>query len=477
MKGIRVLYIATLFIVTSCSNDLEKLTPPAERSATAISDLKNNLTAPVDGWVLNYQPTSASGVYYMLLNFSEDGTVRIQSDVPGDNDFFFDQTVTYRIDSRLNLELIFDTYGVFHFLFEQNASTFGAEFEFYFVDSEDGNLRFSSKSDNLTDQTIISLVPAGGSAANVFSRELSENLFAYDTISSLFAGPTQQIALADENISIYWSINLDQRSLNIRGVASGLTTAEVVANNNMQVLDHTSGYGFFNGKLVLSEPLSFSHAGSNYAFSEITLDNFTETGEVFCTGGTTNSPIYTGAATGLGSATLNKTLFDVKGTDFVPRSDSPYSVNVFFVADANGFSISDSESGSINQLFPTATGFAFNYGYVDTDTDPEPVNAVGLYYEDDNGQRKTALRKFDVVSAVGNKIEIQFTTSADPADDYYPSDLGVGNRTNLESITDEIFGVGGGEVFVLYYPIPTQPDLTVYALYNACNNYEFLLVE
>ncbi|MEO9803109.1 MAG: DUF4302 domain-containing protein [Reichenbachiella sp.] len=477
MKGIKVIHIAAFLFVTSCSNDLEKLTPPAERTAAAINDLENDLIAPANGWTLNYQPTEESGVYYMLLNFNDDGSVRIQSDVPGDNDYFFDQTVAYRIDSRLNLELIFETYGVFHYLFEQNSSTFGAEFEFYYLDRENENLRFLSKSDNLSDQTIISLVPAGASAANVFSRELSENLLAYDTISSLFAGSTQQIALTDQNISIFWSIDVAQRNLTIRGVAEGLTTMEVITNDNMQELDHTTGYGFFNGKLVLSEPISFSHAGSNYTFSEITLSNFTETGEVFCTGGTTNSPIYTGSSAGLGNATLYKTLFDVKGTEFVPQSESPYSVNVFFVADANGLSMSESENGSINKYFPEATGFGFNYGYVDTDADPQPQNAVGLYYEDDAGNQKIALRKFDVVATTGNKLEIQFTTSADPVDDYYPSTLTAEERTNLGSITDEIFGVGGGEIFALYYPIPTQPDLVVYALYNACNNYEFLLVK
>ena len=478
-------YIAVFSMITACNdNEIEKITPPAVRSAEAISNLRADLVSPANGWVLNYQPTSESGVFYMLLDFDDEGNVRIQSDVPGDNDYFFDQTIPYRIDTKLSLELIFETYGVFHYLFEQNRSTFGAEFEFYFVDKEGSNLRFASKSDNLGEQTVISLVPAGTDASDSFSRELPENLFAYDTISSLFIGPMQQIALADENISIFWSINLDERSISVRSAAEGITNADIVANNNSISLDHTSGYGFFDGKLVLAEPLNFDLGGSSYTFSEMTLSTFSASGVPMCQSGSLSSPEYTGSATGLGSAVMYKTLFDIKGMEFQPMEDNPYSVNVFFVADANGSSLSI--IGSINDYFPSATGFAFNYGFIDSDsayyacsTDSlvQPENAVGLYYQDDNGNSKLALRKFDVIDATDNRLEIQFTSSADPLDDYYPCSITSEERDNLEEITDEIFGVGGGEVYSMHYLVPSQPDITVFSLYNACNNYEFLLVQ
>lgn len=484
MNRIIGLYIIFLFLATSCSDEIDKITPPAERSEAAISDLRSELVAPANGWVLNYQPTSQSGIFYILLNFEEDGSVHVQSDVPGEDDYYFDQTIAYRLDTKLSLEMIFETYGVFHFLFEQNASSFGAEFEFYYLDKEDGNLRFASKSDNSGDQTVITLIPASANAGDVFSRDLSENMLAYDSISSLFIGTTQQIALTDQNTSMFWSIDLNQRSINLRSAAVGLTNADIVSNNKSVLLDQTSGYGFFDGKLVLTQPFSFSLDGKDYTFSEMSLSNFSQTGDPMCATGTTMSPVYTGVATGLGNAVMYKSLFDTKGLDFQPMTDNPYSVNVFFVADANGFSLS--ENGSINEYFPSATGFAFNYGFLDSDSSyyacsvdslVQPEYATGLYYEDDNGNSKIALRKFDVISAVDNRLEILFTSSVDPADDYYPCDLTSEERDNLESITDEIFGVGGGEVYSLYFPVETQPDLTVFSLYNACNNYEFLLVQ
>ena len=484
MNKLKGLYFIVFILLISCNNEIDKLTPPAERSEAAISDLKSELIAPANGWVLHYKPTASSGVFYILLDFKEDGTVAVESDVPGDEGEMFNQSMSYRVDTKLSLELIFETYGVFHYLFEQNASSFGAEFEFYYLGKEGNDLQFESKSDNSSDKTIITLTPAAASASELFSRDISENLYTYDTISSIFLGATQHLALTDQDISVFWSIDVDQRSIVARGAAKGTTYAAIEANDITVLLDQNTGYGIYEGKMVLTDPLTFNLGGSSYVISEISLNGFTETGNPMCAGGIADSPVYTGTVAGLGNVVVSKTLFDVKGLDFDPKEDGPYSVNVFFVADNNGFSLS--ENGSINDYFPSATGFAFNYGFIDSDSAyyscsidslVQPMNAVGLYYEDAAGNSKIALRKFDVTSAVENKVQIQFTSSIDPADDFFPCNLTTEERNNLESITDEIFGIGGGEMYAMYFPIPTQPDLTVFSLYNACNGYELLLVQ
>ena len=67
------------------------------------------------------------------MDFNEDNTVHIRSDLGSNDGQFFEQTVTYRIDSSLGLELIIETYSFFSFLFEQADATFLAEYEFNFV--------------------------------------------------------------------------------------------------------------------------------------------------------------------------------------------------------------------------------------------------------------------------------------------------------------------------------------------------------
>lgn len=465
-----IFIIAIVFLVFGCRNELDKLTPPEERVATSIADLKTKLASPSHGWMVNYQPTAQSGIFYMLMNFDEKGMVRVQSDVSGDDGAYYDQTIPYRLDIRSSIELIFESYGMLHYLFEQNSSTFGAEFEFYYAGVAGETLQFVSKTDNGSNRTVISMEPASADAADVFSRVLSKNMLKYDTISSIFAGTTQQLSLHDQGISVFWSNNTAQRNITIRAVAQGTTVAEILDEDQTQIVDHTTGYGFFDEKMVLTEPFTFNLNAKNYTISEITLNDFSKSGDIFCAGGTEKSPVYKGTIAGLGSVTLYKSLFDIKGKEFVPRKDSPYSVNVFFVADSTGVSLF--QNGSINTYFPKATGFAFNYGYEDEDEDdPQPEYAVGLYLDGGNGKRLIYLRAFDMTTTNENKIKVSFN------DTYYPADISDSDRQHLEEVTDEIFGAGGGEVYALQYKVPNRTDLTVFTLYNPCNNYEFLLVK
>jgi hypothetical protein len=130
MKGLitSLLLIALLFF-TSCNNDVADISSVEERKAAATAELIDALTAPANGWRLNYRPNSFAGTFLVILDFNKDGTVRLQSDLTADDGVYLDQTITYRIDHDLATELIFETYGVFHYLFELNRNNFGGEFE------------------------------------------------------------------------------------------------------------------------------------------------------------------------------------------------------------------------------------------------------------------------------------------------------------------------------------------------------------
>ena len=128
-----ILILFSLMLV-SCEDDREDLPSFDERVSVAIADLTAELAAPNNGWRLDYQPTPDAGRFFILLDFDENGQVNIQSDLAVNDGEFFNQTIPYRIDNALGLELILETFGVFHYLFEQDQSRFGAEFEFIFKD-------------------------------------------------------------------------------------------------------------------------------------------------------------------------------------------------------------------------------------------------------------------------------------------------------------------------------------------------------
>ena len=78
--------IIILGLLFSCKDDEGSSIPSAEdRKNAAIENLIDELTDPVNGWKLEYRPNTDNGAYLILLDFNDDGTVTINSDVTDDD--------------------------------------------------------------------------------------------------------------------------------------------------------------------------------------------------------------------------------------------------------------------------------------------------------------------------------------------------------------------------------------------------------
>ncbi len=449
----------------SCSDELEKITPPDVRAAEAIEELNEKLKAPSDGWKLEYQPTPASGIFQMIIDFNNDGLATINSDLADNDGQFIQQNIPYRIDNALALELIFETYGVFHYLFELEQAQFGAEFEFIFVAEEDNDLVFRSKTD-FGAPTILRFTPAAPNDIDQFSIEESENMATYDILNPNILGgvePIQQIAIPGKNTSLFWFMDVTRRNITANFVSSGITESEVIASNDKLKLSQTIGFKYSSGQIVLSQPLSFNFLGESYSIASVTLEEFTTNNVEICSGATLPYPQYTGSIEGLGNVTITKSFLNFEGLEFAPQSEQPYSINVLFAFDDEFNSLS--ENGILADLFPNAAGIGFNYGF---DSDEQPANAMGLYVDDEDGKRSTYLREFDVVSQVGNRLEISFR------DDFYFSDPPASSvEADLTAFTNLMFE-GDGAVHIFDFPVD---GVTVFRLFNPCNSHEFFLVQ
>ncbi len=456
-------WIYILLIVISslaCEEEQADLPSVEERTSEAIEDLRDELTDPTNGWKVSYQPTPESGSFFMLLTFDDDGNLNIQSDISAEEGIYFDQTITYRIDAGLSLELIFETYGVFHYLFELDQASFGAEFELLYSEEEDGNLIFTSKSD-LFDQTTIVFEPAGTNDADLFSREMAQNFSAYSGQGPQFVigfNPSQQLYLSGADISIFWTVNLLKRSLSIDLAGPGSSLQEVLSGS-YQSINQATGYTFLDGKLVLNNPVNINTGGTSFSLSEISLGDFSETGPELCLGSGDLTPNYSATVTGAGTGQINKSLFNSSGLTFEP-TQTLFSVNIPFIFDDSLRSLS--EEGSIAGKLPSAAAFLMSYGLED-DTIPE--NSVGFYLEYENDSTAIYLRSFNPTQ-VGNRLELELL------DEYYHTDtVQTGEQQALMEITDEIFE--GGSVYA--YDLPIR-GLTAWHFYNPCNRYEFVLL-
>ena len=460
------LYISVLLILffQACTKEKEALLPSVEERVTeAVTNLRAELTAPVDGWRLEYQPTNTSGIFYILLKFDED-EVHIQSDVADNNGEFFDHTIPWRVDNALGLELIYETYGVFHYLFELDAASFGAEFEWAFIEKAGEDLVFRSISDLSFSASTIILTPAAPNDDNKFSRDIASNLNEFVSVGPKALEvqiPKQQIIMEDAGISVYWSLDATKRVITSSLAATGSNFED--PNLQAVVLNHQSGYILQNGNLELLVPLQFILDGRAYSINAINFSEFTTTGPNYCTSSPDNGPLYTGQIAGIGSVSMISSLFDLEGTAFQPIPDFPYSVNSFFIFDESVNSLAD-EGGIIAEKFPDATGFLFYYGF---ESDTLPANAVGFILEDGLGDSEIILRGFEPTSTIGNMVNVVLNN------EYYYSDTpGPNYQTDLEEITNLLFE--GGDVYASDFPVE---GLTVFKLFNPCNQYEMFLVQ
>ncbi|RED98889.1 DUF4302 domain-containing protein [Marinoscillum furvescens] len=457
----RIYWISLLLMLLwSCDEDMEKLKPVAERKAEAIEDLKDELTDPANGWKISYQPAPTAGTFFILMDFDEDGNVTLQSDLSANEGEFYEQTIGYRIDADQGLELILENYGVFHYLFELNSASFGAEFEFRFIEENDGELIFASKSD-VFDETILTLQPATPNDAALLSQEEVENFDQFAGMSPRLFGvqPVQQLYFGSIDYSLFWSIDLTARTLTVDFGGTGSDAESVLASSDYQEINQTRGYTFLNGQLVLSSPVSIKGG----TLSSIALKGFeADGGELLCSLAEDRPPRYQVEAAGLGAGVLDLTLFSNSGLDFTPQAQGLYSVNIPFIFDKELNSLA--EEGSIKEQLPEAVAFIMTYGL---EHDSIPANAMGFLVEDEEENGFFFLRSFEVTNQVANKLEFNLTDEY-----YYETDPTPEQEQAMESITNEIFE--GGQLYAFLLPIR---GLTAFDLYNPCNGYELVVVK
>ncbi len=456
MKSFGKLIIVTIFLAGCTGDDSPNLPPYEERVNNAITELRTDLTAPTNGWRVEYQPVPESGVFLVLMEF-DDEQVRLRSDVGANDGYFFDQTIPYRLDSGLGLELILETYCVFSYLFEQDQATFGAEFEFVFKEKNGENLVFESKTD-LNNRTELVFEPANSDDDDLFSREIAENLDAFSTVTPQALTPEtpqQQIILEDLGISVFWSLDNQKRNIVSQFAGEGTTVEEIISNGGI-LLNHSSGYALLDGFLVLEEPLIFSLGGRNITIDRLGLEDFDMNAPNPCPSEPSNYPRYRGFTPGLGDITMLSTLLSGTGQGF---QESVYTVNVLFLFDDEGNSLS--EDGIIAERFPDASGFAFLYGVELTNPDI-PIYSVGIIFEDG----EIFLREFEPTTTEINRVEIELKNNF-----YHSGTPKPGDQQGLIAVTDEIFA--GGITYAFEFPVS---GVTVFRLFNPCNQYEVFLV-
>ena len=459
----QVLPILTLMfiILAGCNKGEEpKLPSVEERVKEAVENLEDLLTEPANGWRLNYQPTFESGTFLILLDFRNDGTVRVQSDVSANDGEFRDQIIAYRIDSSQGLELILETYGVFHYIFELEQNSFGGEFEFVFVEESDDNLIFRSKSDQFN-STILTFEPGSSTDSNLISTEalniLRQGIFQSDNLGNIGGMGNFNFYIPTNDHTISATFELESRTLKLLGIAEGNGMAAIISANSISNINLQSSFSLSNESVVLDDPQAVTFGGVSYEISEIPIGNFSKTVESFCTGQQDSVVNLSGSAS-FGDFTAKSSLFQTHN-GFQPRPNNSYSVNYVFLYDENDISISD----QIETVFPNVVAFQWYNGFAISGD--SLLNAIGFVTLDEFNNADFFLRGVDM-TRVGNYVQLSFNDDDIVTNDNAPQD----QLDDWKALMDQIFE--GGNVYVL--EMLNEGELFEY--YNPCNRYKGYMV-
>jgi hypothetical protein len=442
MRRFSLLFLLLALVLSSCNDDNNLFDKSAdERVADAIANLKSDLIAPTNGWLLKYRPESDAGVYNVLLKFGADNKVNIKTDLAVNDGEFFDQTVYYRIDNSMGIELIFETYSFFSFLFEQERANFGAEFEYIFVNrTPDNALVFVSKSDRGVPSRI-TLIPATANDVNLLGREVSSNLGRFtSSLRMVYNNKDMAISLTRDNLRRNMTFTYVSKKTDI---------------SFGEELDFTTGYLIQADSLVLDTPLAGTFNNQDYAIRSFKLSELSETTINICPEPTT-SPAYSGTILNSNEGiVLETSLFDIYGANFHQRSRI-FIAPIYYIFDEDGWPAE-------TQILEEIEGAEFMVLLYDAGTRFEQQNltAIGFLIDNgDNSQGTFALKKF-VPTLIENNLRFNF------ASDFtlYDNQNTTANVNNINKYLDKL--TEGGRTYIY------RVNRFFYEFYNPCSGWSF----
>lgn len=444
-SGIYIVFISLLTLLSCKDDDIALFDKTAdERVVEAIAALKQKLVSPSSGWKMKYRPEAASGSFYVLLKFNDDNTVNIKTDLGSNDGEFFEQTVTYRIDSSLGLELIIESYSFFSHLFEQDQASFQAEYEFNYVNkTPDDALVFTSKSD-FDQPTILLFEEALPTDVDLLGRTVATNL---NVLADDFKKFSSSLNLTYTNKDLILFLVMDElkRTLNISAAARKSNTSIT------QSLDFDSPYIIRGDSLVFDTRFNATVLGNNISLNGIRFSTLTEGITNVC-----SNPITIHSYNGITSANdlvkLQTGLLDVSGAAFT-SSD-------FYVAPlGNIFQSGVNASAQIAADIAGAGSMQLYYNY--DIGDGEPFYAIGFFIQNSDQTTTFALRQF-TPTLVDNKIAFSFA----------PEISIFGNQdtdANIENVNIYLDAMTEGDNT---YVFELQDGL--YEFYNPCTGWSFV---
>jgi hypothetical protein len=448
MKNL-VYSMSLIFILsTACDDkDISVFDKTAdERVAEAIASLKEDLTDPEDGWLVKYKPVEETGSYYVLMKFDEDNKVTIRTDLGASDGKYQEQTIGYRIDSSLGLELILENYSFFSYLFEQDQASFGAEYEFNFVNkTPDGALVFSSKTD-LSTPTVLLFEQATGDDQNLLGEGVGVNLNLLGNDLDRFSSALK-LTYLNKDVIFYVSLEEQKRIIHFN-VAARKSNPAVT-----QAINKAVPYYLEGNSLILETPVSTTVSGSTVNVASITLNTLGETTINTCTDPFTVHT-YAGKISS-DDVLLETTMNDLAGATFVDESN-------FYFCPLNN--IRRNSLPLVDEITADIAGaLEFDLYYGAELRDGSILYGIGFLIQNTDNSITFAYRKFTPVLN-GNNITFNF----EPGIFFLGEEETTAEVANINKYLDAL--TAGNNTYVFKYATD------IYEFNNPCTGWSFVFV-
>jgi hypothetical protein len=448
-KSIPVTLLCFVLLLAGCKDDdFNKFDKSAdERVAEAKATLKSSLVDPTHGWKLLYTPQEGYGSFLVLLDFQDDNKVTIKTDLGAYDGKFYEQTIGYRIDSSLGLELIMENYSFFAYLFEFDRATFGAEFEFNYVRKNDnGSLLFSSKSD-VSDPTQLLFVEASEDDLDDLGVRVAEKLTTM-TADLHKITTSLQMTYDDKDLIFYMSLQESYRVLTISSASKKSNTG------NAQQVNFTTGYYLKNDSIVFDTPLAGTFVGVATSLKGVQINGLENAALALC-----DDPIPLHAYHGVTSAG-DDVLFQTSIADASGATFTGY--NFFSVPPANVAYLGESAYEQVMADIHTPLAIQLYYDF--RLNDGSVLNAIGFRIQNPDGTITFALWEF-VPILVGNNLKFNFAPEISQFGDAATSAENLAAvQTYIEHLTE------GGSTYVFQY------SEGIYEFSNPCTGWSVLLI-
>jgi hypothetical protein len=393
----RLVYIlwVIVFALTACNqSEVKPLFDKSadERTAEAIANLKAELTAPANGFKLKYKPNDEAGSFYVFLNFDEDNGVRIRTDLAAEDGRFFDETITYRIDSSLGLELIMESYCFFSYLYDLDQATFGAEYEFNYVSkTPDNALVFVSKTDPIEPKTRLVLEQATAADLDAhWAKAVSANLSTMAKDLNVYFAP-YKITYDAKDLILYMNMDDVRRTLSIWSASRKSNPASTA------MVNFETSYMLDGDSIVFDTRLAGTYLGTNISLRSIKLNNFSTTTATICTDPTTLHS-YTGVTSAGDAVKFESTLSDPAGGQFLAAGN-------FFSAPLGNINLNGEQA--YQQLIDDIQGVTEFQLYYNLPIQNGTLTAMGFYLQNEGADPTFALWQF-TFTRTGNKFTFNF---------------------------------------------------------------------